>query len=267
MKIAKRRACGSAQTWRNAGPKAFVLSFWGVGPAARSAAPLPSIPQTARHETRNPAPGDRRGDGHEPGRRERIERLAGDRGGDDEADDHHDIGDRCGGRAARRGRALGDKDEQRRAGRADADADHHEGDDREGDSKRELIFHERRRDRGHQAAGRQNRHAADDPRRAPAAEIGPVAQRRAQHLRGIMQGDERAGQGRRQRELDDHHAVESRGGEDEDRADRGLHQAEPDDADPGKGLVAYRRRDRLRRHVGCSVTTPRRLRRVRSAAA
>ena len=67
----------------------------------------------------------------EPARRERIEQMAGDAGGDDEAGDHHDPDDGRRRRAALVVGALGEQHQQRRAGRADADADQTECDHRQ----------------------------------------------------------------------------------------------------------------------------------------
>ena len=147
--------------------------------------------------------------------------------------------------------ALGEQHQQRRAGRRDADADHDEGNDRERDAEEEMRRHQRGRDRRQRAAGCMQRHAADDPGRAPAAEIGAIAETRTQQLHRIMQADENARQHRGQRQLHHHDAVERRHGEHRHRAERGLHQAEADNAEPGE------RRRRVIRSFGDMMTCAR----------
>jgi hypothetical protein len=51
-----------------------------------------------------------------------------------------------------------------------------------------------------------------------------------------MGGDEQAGDQRRQSQFDDHHPVDRRGHQHHDRAERGLHQPQPDDAGPAEGV-------------------------------
>ena len=166
--------------------------------------------------------------------RERIEQPAGDRRRRREAHDHHHPHDRR-GRGAPVGRdALREEHEQRRARRADAKPDQREREHREHESRRECAGHHRgRRGRG-RAAQREHDHAADDPRRAPAADVGAVAQARPQQLQREVPSDERAGHRRGQRQLDDHHAIERRRREHDDRAQRRLHEAKPDDAEPAE---------------------------------
>ncbi len=62
--------------------------------------------------------------------------------------------------------------------------------------------------------------------------------RRPEHLKGVVNGDQRARQHRRHREFDHHHPIERRGGKDDDRAEAGLNETEPDDTKPGEhGIV------------------------------
>ena len=85
------------------------------------------------------------------------------------------------------------------------------------------------------AAGRpdpakaEQRHAADDPRGAPAAPVRAVAPARAQHLHRVVQGDQKARHEGGQRKFHHHHPVEGGGHQHHDAAQRGLDQAEADD--------------------------------------
>ena len=90
-----------------------------------------------------------------------------------------------------------------------------------------------------QTAGCENRHAANDPRRSPRTEIGAVSPRRPEYLQRIMNGHQRAGQHRGHRKLDHHHPVQRRRGEHHDRTEAGLHQAEPEDAEPRKDGIVH----------------------------
>ena len=75
-----------------------------------------------------------------------------------------------------------------------------------------------------QTAGRENRHAANDPRGSPRTEVGAVSPRWPEYLQRIMNSYQRAGQHRGHRKLDHHHPVQRRGGKDDDRAEAGLHR-------------------------------------------
>jgi hypothetical protein len=89
------------------------------------------------------------------------------------------------------------------------------------------------------AADGEHRHAADDPGGAPAADVGAVAEPRAEQLDGVVEGDEGTRQEGRQHQFDHHDAVEHRGGEDDDRAERRLDQPEADDAEPADRLPVH----------------------------
>jgi hypothetical protein len=84
------------------------------------------------------------------------------------------------------------------------------------------------------AAEAQDRHPAHDPGRRPAAHVRAVAQARPQHLHGVVEGDKRTGEGRRQGQLDHHDPVQGRGRQDDDGAERGLDEAQPNDPEPAE---------------------------------
>ena len=84
------------------------------------------------------------------------------------------------------------------------------------------------------AAGTEHRHAAYDPLRAAATLVRAIAETRAERLQCVVPSDQRARKNGGERELDHHDAVHGGGGEHDDRAERGLHQAEPGDADPAE---------------------------------
>ena len=90
---------------------------------------------------------------------------------------------------------------------------------------RHLQYHQRRRRRGADPAERQRGHSADDPRRPATADVRPVPHARTEDLHRVMQGHQRAGDHRRQRQLHDHDAIQRRRHEDDDRAERSLHEA------------------------------------------
>src|SRR5262249_43095624 len=81
-----------------------------------------------------------------------------------------------------------------------------------------------------------HRHSTDDPWNAPASEIGTVTEPGTQHLQGVVNADQQAGQHCRQGQLDDHHAIERGCREHNDGAECRLHQAEPDNPEPGEHL-------------------------------
>ena len=60
----------------------------------------------------------------------------------------------------------------------------------------------------HDAPERQHRHTANDPWRSPTGHIRAITPGRAQYLHAVDRGDEQAGNHRRQRQLDHHHAVD-----------------------------------------------------------
>ena len=154
-------------------------------------------------------------------------RWPADAGGDDEAGDHHQPDD-GGGRGARRSvrrawRAAPAARCRRRRRRAPISRKASDG---ERDPGQGVGWPSRRwRARRRRPPSAERRHAADDPGRAPAADVRAVAEPRAQHLHGVVQGHQRARQHRRQRQLDHHDPVQGRGGQHHDRAERRLHQA------------------------------------------
>ena len=165
--------------------------------------------------------------------------MSGNAGRHDESTDHHHPHDGRGGGAPALVDALGEQHQQRRSGGADAESDHEEGDDGERNSSGRIGCHPRRRERRRDAADCEQAHAADDPRRPPLADVGAVAEPRPQQLDGVMKRDQRAGKHRRHGELDHHHPVQRRGRQHHDGAERGLHQAEPDDAEPSERFAAH----------------------------
>ena len=160
-------------------------------------------------------------------------------GRDDKSGDHHDPDDRRRCRAAIVIGPLGEQHQQRRAGSADPDADQAERHHRERDAEQRMRRHPSGRDGRQQPSGCQHRHAADNPWRSSGTEIGAIAPGRPEHLQHIVNGDQRAGQNGRHRQFDHHHAVERRGREHDDRAEAGLDQAEPDDAEPGEHRLVH----------------------------
>ena len=84
-----------------------------------------------------------------------------------------------------------------------------------------------RRRAGSDAADRECGHAAHYPWRAPRGCIRAVSPDGAQKLHGVVPSHQRAGEHGRQRQLDDHDAIERRRREHDDGAERGLHEAQP----------------------------------------
>ena len=162
--------------------------------------------------------------------------MTGQRRAEREAENHHDPDDGRRRRAAR-WRDLGRQHRQDRgAGGPDADADEEEGKRGKRDAENRLARRQRRRQCGAKAAKRQRRHAADDPGRAPSTHVGAVAPGRAQGLHAIVERHERAGDERRQCELDRHDAIDRRGHDDDDGAQGGLNQAQAKNAGPAKAF-------------------------------
>ena len=66
-----------------------------------------------------------------------------------------------------------------------------------------------------------------------------MSPRRPEHLKRIVNGDQRTRQDRGHRQFDDHHPVQRRGSKDDNRAKTGLNEAEPDDAKPGEDGIVH----------------------------
>ena len=160
--------------------------------------------------------------------------MSGDRRGDGEAGDHHHPDDGGGSPPAARIDAAGQENEERGPRRARAHPHQEERQDGEGDAGGKLRFHEGGRRRRTESAEAERGHAADDPGRAPPAHIRAVAPARAQDLHGVVEGDEGAGDHRRQSELYDHDPVEGRGHENDHGTQGGLDEAEADDGEPAQ---------------------------------
>ena len=201
---------------------------------------LPSMPQTPSSVSSIAATDTDAGTATAAARRERIEHMAGQSGRDDEAGDHHDPDD-CRGRRPPLGiDPLGQQHQQRRAGSADADADQAEAPaPPSAMPSARLVAIQAVAGGRQQAADRQHRHAADDPGRSPRRRDrshSPSAGRNT--CRRSEWPPAAPGTSRRQREFDHHHPVERRGGQHDDRAERGLDEPEPDDAEPARGRVS-----------------------------
>ena len=160
--------------------------------------------------------------------------MAGKRSGDREAEDHHHPDRRRSGGAALGRDSRGEHRQHRSSSRAGADADEQECGCGQDNAENGRSRGERRAERGADAAEGKDRHAADDPGRSPAADIGTIAPGGAQYLHTIMRGDEQAGNHRREREFDDHHAVDRRRHQHDDRAKRRLHEPQSDDVRPAE---------------------------------
>ena len=89
---------------------------------------------------------------------------------------------------------------------------------REREAERQDGRGERGRERRAGAAEREHGHAADDPGRAPPADVGAIAPGRTQDLHGVMRSDQQARNKGGKRELDDHHTIDRRGHQHDDRA-------------------------------------------------
>ena len=168
--------------------------------------------------------------------------MTGNPGRRRKAGNHHGPDDCRRSATAGRFDPLREHDEQRRSAGADADPDQREGNDGKDNSAQKMRGHGRGRKRRAHATQCENAHPADDPRRAPRPDIRPVAQPRAQDLHGIVQRNEQARKDGRQREFDDHHAIERRRSQNDDRAQRCLNEAETKDSQPGQRRW-WRRRD------------------------
>jgi hypothetical protein len=127
---------------------------------------------------------------------------------------------------------LGEQDQQRGAGGADADADQQERDNASATPAVRLVPSRPCRwpRRCRRARARPCRRRS---RACAAAHVGAVPSAAAASAPRV-QGDQDARQHRRQRQFDHHHAVHRRRGEHDDRAERGLHQTETDDAEPAE---------------------------------
>ena len=156
-----------------------------------------------------------------------------------EAEDHHDPDRRRGRRAAIGRDARRQQRQHRSPGGADAAAHQQERDRGEREAGHEIARRPGGGERGPRPAERQGRHAADDPGRPPPAAVGAVAPGGAQDLHAVVHRHQQAGNDRRQRELHRHHPIDRRGHQDDDRAQGGLHEAEPDDAEPAEGPLAH----------------------------
>ena len=86
------------------------------------------------------------------------------------------------------------------------------------------------RERRADAAERQRREAADDPGRATPADVGAISPGGAQNLDRVMRGDEHSRHKGRQRQFHHHDAIDGRGHQNDDGAERGLDKSEPDNA-------------------------------------
>ena len=251
MKIAKRRACFSRQIPGDLLAKGGFRRLLVHALVAGS-----SLAFDVPHPDKRQKDGDHRyrgGDGDQPRARERIECLTRSGRGCDKTRDYHGPCDRGGGAAPGRIGALCKQDQQRGARGGDADADHDEGNRGERNAERELRRHQGRRNcRKRTACGVQH-HAADDPGRAAAADVGAIAEPRAKQLHRVMKADQKPGQHRGQRQFHHHDAVERRHGQDRHRAERGLHQAETDDLQPGQ----WRRRVRHHARRPAIIRAPR----------
>ena len=171
-----------------------------------------------------------------------VEELARQPGRDGEACDHHHPDQGGCAASSRVGHALGQHHQQRCAAGAHAQAHQSKTQRGERDACRPVGCHPHRGQRGHHAANAQHRHAPDDPGRAAPAHVRSMAHARPRHLHQVVQGNQNAGQQRRQGQLHHHHAVERGGGQDHDGAQRGLHQTQPGNAAPAKRLHAIPRR-------------------------
>ncbi len=204
----------------------------GLGRRQRAEPALdPGHGEHGNHKRDRADPGD---DGEKPHRRIGIEHRADACGGQRDAEDHHQPGDRRRGRPAFRRRGGGEEGEQRGAGRADPHTDQQERQDRQPEARHPCRLQKDGAEGRAQSAQRQNRHAADDPGCAPAPGIGTVAPVRPAELHAVIDPDQRAGQHGRQRKLHHHHAIERRGRQHNDRADRHLHQSDAEDAEPAQ---------------------------------
>ena len=176
-------------------------------------------------------------DGDQASRREGVEKLPGQAGGHGKPGDHHDPhqGGRC--RSPFLGDLLGEQHQQGGAAGARPEADQEECDDRQNGAPENGLRHERRCDGGERAAARQYGHAADDPGRSTASAIRPVTDMGSGHLHEVVEGDEKAREHRRQRELDNHDAIDGRRRQHDHGAQRSLYQPEPDNRKPGQAVA------------------------------
>ena len=97
---------------------------------------------------------------------------------------------------------------------------------------------QRRSKRRSDSAECEGGHPPDDPGRPASADVRPVAPGGPQNLNGVMRGDQKPWNDRGQSELHYHHAIDGGRHEDNDRAQHGLNEAEPDDFCPSKGRGA-----------------------------
>ncbi len=198
-------------------------------------------PHQGRRRDQQRDHGDGSRDDEQAGRRERIEVVARDGRRHDKPDDHHHPHEH-GGRAPPLGHdALRQQDEKVRSRRPDPSADHEIGERGETQPRGDRHGQEHRRERRTEAAGREHAHAAEDPGHVPPALVGAVAPPGPQHLHRVMQPHEQAGDRRGQGVFDHHHPVERRRRHHDDGAERRLHEAEPQDAEPAQGTHDHRR--------------------------
>ncbi len=194
---------------------------------------------------------DAAADRHQALRRVGIEPAAGQPGRHREADDHHHPDDGGRRRTALCRHALGQQHQHRGAAGADPQPDAEEGERGQREAGVALRGHPGGGDRGQRAARGEHGHAAEDPGRAAPAAVGTESHARPRDLHRVVDRHQQARHQGRQRELDHHHAIERRGGQHDDGAERHLHQTEPHDAEPAERLhhvIRLARRRAGRRH-------------------
>ena len=174
------------------------------------------------------------GNDHQALRRIGVQPMAGQTGGDGKAGNHHHPHQRGRTGTPTLGHALGQHHQQRGATGAHANTDQGESEHCQRDAGRPVAGHPDGGQRGGDAACGQHRHAADDPGRAPAANVRAVTHAGPGHLHQVVQSDQKARQERGQGQLDHHHAVQGGGGQHHNRAQAGLHQTQPGNAAPAE---------------------------------
>ena len=214
-------------------------------PAGRAGASSPFDAPDRQDGDRQRAECHRGGHADQPPRAERVQQRAGARRRRHDPGDHHQPEHGCRRRTAARIDACRHEDQHRGAGRPDAQPDQQEPHGRQHDPGEQGATHQRCPGRRDDPAGRQRRHPPDDPGRAAAAAVGPVAELRTQHLDGIMQRDQHARQEGRERPLHHHHAVQRRDRQHRDGAECRLHQPKPGDIEPAESPA----------HAGTSART------------
>ena len=154
----------------------------------------------------------------------RIEQNTSGNPGRRKPKDHHDPDKATCRSLPFRCHPRGQKGQHVGPGGADAQTDQQKRRHRRRDTRPGNLFHQADGQRGPDRPGRQQRHPANDPGRAPTALVSPVTKPWPQELCAIVKRDEQTGQNGRHREFDHHDPVHCRRGQHHNRSKRQLNE-------------------------------------------